>query len=68
MEKKSYTKEDIVAINMQLSQSLKKEALDKLQRIASHLQDESEFIGVNYIEGMNFVLDDLEEVLLNWEV
>ena len=68
MEKKTYTEEDIVALNKQMKDSLKKEAKEKLQRIVMHIQNENEFIGgVNFIEGMNFVLDDLEEVLLNWE-
>ena len=68
MQKKTYTEEDIVALNKQMKDSLKKEAKEKLQRIVMHIQNENEFIGgVNFIEGMNFVLDDLEEVLLNWE-
>lgn len=67
MAKDEYTEEEAKAIQVEMYSKLREDALDKIKRITLHLRTASEFTGVGYIEGMNFVLDDLEEVLLNWE-
>ena len=67
MADQEYTDEEAKAIQMELYNKLRDEALDKVKQITLHLRTASEFNGVGYLEGMNFVLDDLEEVLLNWE-
>lgn len=67
MAEQEYSEEEAKAIQMEMYNKLRDEALDKIRRITLHLRTASEFNSVGYLEGMNFVLDDLEEVLLNWE-
>jgi hypothetical protein len=49
-----------------LRQTLKKDALIKVDLIRKKIEDESSVSYGSYEEGMLFIIDELDDIILNW--
>ena len=49
-----------------LRQTLKKDALIKVDLIRKKIEDESPVSYGSYEEGMLFIIDELDDIILNW--
>jgi hypothetical protein len=62
MDKKNLYREKL------LEDQLKKEAISKIEMIKTHIESKTPCVyGADYKQNLTIVIQDLEDILLNWE-